>query len=87
MNRRGFFATLAGLAAIDPDKLVWTPGKLISIPARAGLANKEAMLTARLAYNYRLQAHAQVGPLFMWDPKDKDQFALKLHQCLYGPWY
>lgn len=31
MNRRGFLAALAG-AAVDPERLVWTPGKLISIP-------------------------------------------------------
>jgi hypothetical protein len=37
LNRRSFFASLAGGAAaltLDPDKLLWVPGKkLISIPA------------------------------------------------------
>jgi hypothetical protein len=35
MNRRGFLAALAGgaAAAADPDRLIWTPGRLlISIP-------------------------------------------------------
>ncbi|MGD0012803.1 MAG: hypothetical protein ABSD56_00025 [Bryobacteraceae bacterium] len=36
MNRRGFFAVLAGVAAtavLDPERLLWVPGKkLISIP-------------------------------------------------------
>ena len=32
MNRRGFFAALSGFA-LDPERLLWTPGKkLISIP-------------------------------------------------------
>jgi hypothetical protein len=39
MNRRGFFQMLAGVAAagaVDPERLLWTPGKkLISIPAPA----------------------------------------------------
>lgn len=37
MNRRNFLSALAGLAAtatLDPEKLLWVPGrKLISIPA------------------------------------------------------
>lgn len=37
MNRRGFLGTLAGLAAtaaLDPERLLWTPGKkLISVPS------------------------------------------------------
>lgn len=35
MNRRGFLSLLglaAASAAVDPEKLLWTPGKLISIP-------------------------------------------------------
>lgn len=32
MNRRGFLAALAGAAVLDPERLLWTPGKLISIP-------------------------------------------------------
>ena len=33
MNRRGFFAMLSG-AVLDPERLLWVPGKkLISIPA------------------------------------------------------
>ena len=36
MNRRGFFSVLAGMAAtatLDPERLLWVPGKkLISIP-------------------------------------------------------
>ncbi len=43
MNRRLFFQTLlgAGIAAheLDVEKLVWTPGKLISIPAPQTLRN------------------------------------------------
>jgi len=39
MNRRAFFGALTGIAAIaalDPEKLLWVPGKkLISIPRRA----------------------------------------------------
>ena len=37
MNRRGFLTALLGGAAAlaaDPDKLLWKPGKLISIPSR-----------------------------------------------------
>ncbi len=37
LNRRGFFSTLAAVAAtaaLDPERLLWLPGKkLISIPA------------------------------------------------------
>lgn len=37
MNRRGFFGSLAAIAAtavLDPERLLWVPGKkLISIPA------------------------------------------------------
>lgn len=33
LNRRGFLGALLGLAAVDPERLLWTPGKrLISIP-------------------------------------------------------
>lgn len=35
MNRRGFFSALAAVAAtaaLDPEALLWKPGKLISIP-------------------------------------------------------
>lgn len=39
MNRRGFFGALAAIAAaatLDPERLLWVPGKkLISIPAPA----------------------------------------------------
>jgi hypothetical protein len=49
MNRRGFFAALAGAlstAAVDPERLIWTPGKLISIPApRALVAGPNLLLT------------------------------------------
>jgi hypothetical protein len=31
VNRRGFLAMLAG-ASLDPERLLWKPGKLISIP-------------------------------------------------------
>ena len=39
MTRRGFFSVLCGAAAlaIDPDRLLWSPGKLISIPIRTSL--------------------------------------------------
>lgn len=35
MTRRALFSLLAGGAAVaaDPERLLWTPGKLISIPA------------------------------------------------------
>jgi hypothetical protein len=34
MNRRGFLQALIGSAVLDPDRLLWVPGrKLISIPA------------------------------------------------------
>lgn len=34
MTRRGFFALAAVAAAVDPERLLWIPGrKLISIPA------------------------------------------------------
>lgn len=34
MNRRGFLAALLGTAVLDPERLLWVPGKrLISIPA------------------------------------------------------
>ena len=39
INRRGFFGLLAGglVAAADPERLLWTPGKrLISIPRPRG---------------------------------------------------
>jgi hypothetical protein len=33
MNRRGFITTLLAGAVLDPERLLWTPGKkLISIP-------------------------------------------------------
>ncbi len=35
MNRRGFFSAIAAVAAtaaMDPERLLWVPGKLISIP-------------------------------------------------------
>ena len=33
MNRRGFLAALMGAAVLDPERLLWVPGrKLISIP-------------------------------------------------------
>lgn len=32
MNRRGFLSFLALAATLDPEKLLWKPGKLISIP-------------------------------------------------------
>jgi hypothetical protein len=38
MNRRGFLGSLAAFAgtlALDPEKLLWRPGKLISIPRSA----------------------------------------------------
>lgn len=34
LTRRGVFGLLAG-AVLDPDMLIWKPGKLISIPAPA----------------------------------------------------
>jgi hypothetical protein len=43
MNRRGFFGAIAGLVAgaeLDPEKLLWKPGKLISIPRPAPLTAK-----------------------------------------------
>ena len=34
MNRRSFFTSLIATATLDPEKLLWVPGrKLISIPA------------------------------------------------------
>ncbi len=41
MNRRLFLSSLAafaGTAVLDPEKLLWRPGKLISIPAPPTLA-------------------------------------------------
>ena len=33
MNRRGFLSALVGAAVLDPERLLWIPGKkLISIP-------------------------------------------------------
>jgi hypothetical protein len=52
MNRRSFFATIAGtLAAVtlDPEKLLWIPGKkLISIPStvRSKRAYRDYKITA-----------------------------------------
>ncbi len=36
LNRRGFLAAIAAAVTLDPEKLLWVPGKkLISIPAPA----------------------------------------------------
>jgi len=32
MNRRGFIAAIAGALAFDPERALWVPGKVISIP-------------------------------------------------------
>lgn len=64
MNRRGFFGLLAGatvLAAEDPERLLWAPGrKLISIPNVAGIPLKNSennlviakMVNREFAQNY-----------------------------------
>jgi hypothetical protein len=33
MNRRGFLGALLAGAVLDPERALWKPGKLISIPA------------------------------------------------------
>ncbi len=33
MNRRGFLGALLAGAVLDPEELLWRPGRLISIPA------------------------------------------------------
>lgn len=58
MNRRGFLGALigavAGSAVLDPERLLWTPGKkLISIPKTAALSGRDAI---------------SVRMVRMWDP-------------------
>lgn len=52
MNRRSFFSSLGALAAtavIDPEKLLWQPGKkLISIPAPARLLPYQRAIIAAI---------------------------------------
>lgn len=48
-TRRGFLSSLLGVAAtstLDPDMLIWKPGKLISIPARKNTLISPSALTA-----------------------------------------
>lgn len=45
-SRRSFLATLlagAAVAAVDPEKLLWKPGKLISIPPRVHVPRTHQM--------------------------------------------
>lgn len=58
MNRRAFFATLAGATAVaaDPERLLWTPGKLISIPAPR---QKPFMVTLYPMAQLHSRLHAQ----------------------------
>jgi hypothetical protein len=59
MNRRAFFASLLGgtaAAAIDPERLLWTPGaRLISIPpARVELVSSQLeRVTVREFHNLK----------------------------------
>lgn len=46
MNRRGFLSFLGAAAAsatLDPERLLWKPGKLISIPTLQSIENSEAL--------------------------------------------
>ena len=51
MNRRGFLGLLtgAGVAAFDPERLLWVPGrKLISIPAAPRLVTDSEVIAIML---------------------------------------
>lgn len=65
-SRRAFFAALAGLTAVDPDRLVWTPNrKLISLPTYPGeimqLAGQRFYMTTELENELRRAGHLDMN--------------------------
>ncbi len=53
MNRRDFFGTLVASLALDPERLLWVPGKkLISIPNPTPLALTETGLRLNIIRSY-----------------------------------
>ena len=55
LNRRGFLGTLLAGAALDPERLLWVPGKkLISIP-------KPRLLSLRFLHFFNSEANSMVS--------------------------
>lgn len=67
MDRRHFLTALIGGSVLDPDRLLWKPGKLISIPARSRLT----LATAK-GLIFQLEFAGVTWPLLVPPPFDPD---------------
>jgi hypothetical protein len=78
MTRRSFLAALAAALALDPERMLWLPGKkLISIP-KLPEPPRNSFLTPEMILDRALEVYAQQSAVMkLYDARLGDQWQIR----------